>query len=165
MHFLSGVPFGVRGILWNCPASLTDSEMKASQAEKRHERWEEESSHIWNRCWKRKRKKKKEECGQNIDGRACVCLMSAEDSSHSTSLTQIQTSQEADGALQKELKEGKKGKWGTTGPKVGHVSGVKGQKSRGHDRKAREDSQSEISDIFRRRRFRNEFAFLTSCCD
>lgn len=59
---------------------------------------------------KEKEKKKEKECGQNIDGRACVCLMSAEDSSHSTSLTQIQTSQEADGALQKELKEGKKGK-------------------------------------------------------
>lgn len=45
-------------------------------------------NHIGDRCSKG--------CGQNIDGGCGVRPESSEDSIHSTSLTQIQTSQEAD---------------------------------------------------------------------
>lgn len=62
------------------------------------------------------------------------CLWSVrslpKDSIHSTSLTQIQTSQEADG-FRRRMKEVEGGKRGEAGLKVGHVSGVKGCRGKG----------------------------------
>lgn len=72
---------------------------ETSQAEKWHKEWEKVTFEI----------DVPKGCGQNIDGGCRVSPELGKDSIHSTSLTQIQTSQEAQG-FRKRMKEVELGK-------------------------------------------------------
>ena len=111
-------------ILWNCLASHTDSEMGGKSG--REMAQGVRKSHIWNRCCKRVWAE------YRWGGGLWSVRSLPKDSIHSTSLTQIQTSQEADG-FRRRMKEVEGGKWGEAGLKVGHVSGVKGCRGRGYN--------------------------------